>query len=246
MSLSTAELAVLGSAFVLGLRHGVDYDHIAAITDITSSQTSPRRGVLLSTFYAIGHGLVVLTLGAIAVALSLEVPEAVDSWMGRAVGITLVALGLFVLYTLVKTRGSVQRLPSRGAMLLKGLHALRHALPGSHHHHARPVMDNYGPASCVGVGIIHGIGAETPSQLVLFVLAAGFTGALFGMAAVGVFVIGVLVTNTAMSVILALGYGSILRRPQLNKAVVTVAAVYTLAVGFIFVAGMDSHLPHLI
>src|SRR3990170_1796666 len=30
-------LGVLGGAFALGLRHGIDWDHIAAITDITST-----------------------------------------------------------------------------------------------------------------------------------------------------------------------------------------------------------------
>src|SRR3990170_1906912 len=33
-------LGVLGGAFALGLRHGIDWDHIAAITDITSTTTS--------------------------------------------------------------------------------------------------------------------------------------------------------------------------------------------------------------
>ena len=30
-------VAVLGGAFALGLRHGIDWDHIAAISDITST-----------------------------------------------------------------------------------------------------------------------------------------------------------------------------------------------------------------
>src|SRR3990170_1814521 len=51
-------LGVLGGAFALGLRHGIDWDHIAAITDITSttaSSTGPHEewltdepGVLLT------------------------------------------------------------------------------------------------------------------------------------------------------------------------------------------------------
>src|SRR3990170_1794883 len=33
-------LGVLAGAFALGLRHGIDWDHIAAITDITSTTTA--------------------------------------------------------------------------------------------------------------------------------------------------------------------------------------------------------------
>ena len=33
-------LALAGTSFVLGARHGLDWDHIAAITDLTS----PRKG----------------------------------------------------------------------------------------------------------------------------------------------------------------------------------------------------------
>src|SRR3990172_12153578 len=33
-------IGVLGGALALGLRHGIDWDHIAAITDITSTTTS--------------------------------------------------------------------------------------------------------------------------------------------------------------------------------------------------------------
>ena len=31
-------VGVIVSAFLFGFRHGIDWDHIAAITDITSSQ----------------------------------------------------------------------------------------------------------------------------------------------------------------------------------------------------------------
>ncbi len=47
----------------LGLRHGIDWDHIAAITDVTSSQPSRLRGFAMGTLYALGHAAVVLTLG---------------------------------------------------------------------------------------------------------------------------------------------------------------------------------------
>ncbi len=55
-------IGLIVSSLLLGLRHGVDWDHIAAITDIAATQDSPRRGFALGIVYAFGHGLVVGSL----------------------------------------------------------------------------------------------------------------------------------------------------------------------------------------
>ena len=44
-------LTLLGTALALGFRHGIDWDHIAAITDITSSQDDRRLSILYGTIY---------------------------------------------------------------------------------------------------------------------------------------------------------------------------------------------------
>ena len=61
-------LGLLLTSFTLGLRHGFDWDHIAAIADLSGTAESRRRGFALSMLYALGHGAVVFTLGAIAIA----------------------------------------------------------------------------------------------------------------------------------------------------------------------------------
>ena len=37
--------AIVGGALALGIRHGIDWDHIAAITDITSTSSTPVEPV---------------------------------------------------------------------------------------------------------------------------------------------------------------------------------------------------------
>jgi len=56
------QLALLSCA-LLGLRHGFDYDHLAAISDITSVQRGWREGMRLGLLYALGHALTVALLG---------------------------------------------------------------------------------------------------------------------------------------------------------------------------------------
>jgi len=55
--------AALGSCLLLGLRHGFDYDHLAAISDITAVQRNWRSGLRLGMTYALGHAFTVAVLG---------------------------------------------------------------------------------------------------------------------------------------------------------------------------------------
>ena len=89
-------LGVLGAAFLFGFRHGIDWDHIAAITDITSSQDERSASMLFGTIYALGHALVVFLIGSLAILIGARLPEGVDPIMERIVGLTLVILGVFV------------------------------------------------------------------------------------------------------------------------------------------------------
>src|SRR5580658_11305892 len=89
----------LASAAVLGFRHGLDYDHIAAITDISSVQAKARDAMRYGLLYVGGHATTVAVLGAAAVAFRISLPAASDRWAERLVGITLLTLGIYVLGT---------------------------------------------------------------------------------------------------------------------------------------------------
>ena len=67
----TAEFLIFLSALVFGLRHGIDWDHIAAITDITGSQELPRQSLWLGTVYALGHGTVAVEMDPLSLLCRL-------------------------------------------------------------------------------------------------------------------------------------------------------------------------------
>ena len=137
---------LLVAALLFGLRHGIDWDHIVAITDIAATQDTKRRGVFVGTLYVLGHASVVILLGIGAIALGATVPEWLDAAAGRIVGVTLVVLGMVVLVTLVLERGSF-RARSRWMILFdvtrklfrRGTdpvtHAHEHVASGEGHHH---------------------------------------------------------------------------------------------------------------
>jgi hypothetical protein len=92
---SNLRLALL-SAAVLGFRHGLDYDHIAAITDISSVQAKARDAMRFGLLYVGGHATTVAVLGALAVMFRVSLPPAFVSCvlaagqlaLGRATGRT--------------------------------------------------------------------------------------------------------------------------------------------------------------
>lgn len=291
-------IGLIWAAFVLGLRHGIDWDHIAAITDITGSQTSPRRSIFLSTLYALGHALVVLILGILAVLAGDLVPGSLDAAMERVVGVTLLALGVYVVYSLVRFSPG-RPIRSRWMLLIGAVrHLVRtyrtpseiveieHEHEHSHddrsgHSHEHPLLSpspspgyghtvttavrtqththkhvhrltvpadpftRYGRASSFGIGMLHGIGAETPSQILLFVTAVGTGGSLAGIALLVAFLVGLVLTNTAVAIASAYGFG-LSRSRGIYLAVGITTAALSLTLGTLYAFGWGDVLPALL
>jgi len=240
-------LALL-SAAVLGFRHGFDYDHIAAISDITSVEPSRSRAMRMGLIYVVGHASTVAVLGAVVILFQRSLPRRMDNWAERAVGFTLVLLGLYVLGTLLRQKSSYVP-KSRASILVNGLRWLtwqtRKLLnPGEEQRPFEPVH-NYGRKSVFIVGVIHGLGAETPSQLLLFLLAANLGGPARGFLGLSVFLVGLLVMNTLMTSSAVGIFGASAAKPRLMRFVVALTATYSLIVGTIFLFGASGALPSL-
>src|SRR5438128_1496934 len=114
-------IGLIATAFGFGFRHGIDWDHIAALTDITASQDTTRRSMFFATLYALGHALVVFVLGFAAIVLAARLPDGVDTVMERFVGVTLLILGIYVFYSLLR-HGRDFRMRSRWMLLFAAAH----------------------------------------------------------------------------------------------------------------------------
>lgn len=247
----TLELALL-SAAVLGFRHGFDYDHIAAITDITSLEPSRARGMRMGLLYVLGHAATVAVLGAAVIAFQRSLPARLDNWAERLVGLTLVVLGLYVFGSMLRQKESF-RPRSRAALIIGGFRWLRRkarAAIGSGGE-ALIVVDGddaaepYSKGTVFTIGVIHGLGAETPSQLLLFLLAANLGGIGRGFLGLGMFLAGLLIMNTLMTASAVGIFGFSAAKPKMLRLVIGFTAAYSLIVGTIFLFGSSSVLPPL-
>jgi len=242
---NTLELALI-SAAVLGFRHGFDYDHIAAISDITSVQTERGRGMRLGLLYALGHAATVAVLGSAVILFQLSLPDGMDRIAQRLVGITLLILGVYVMGSLFRGDSPPR---NRFHIITGALRWLHWKLKsyGDDHEIPAPVRAgwNYNAKSVVMIGAIHGFGAETPSQLMIFLLAANLGGIGKGFLGLTMFIAGLLVMNTAMTATAVglFGFGSGL--PRFQYVVTALTALYSLAVGTFFLVGSSRLLPPL-
>jgi hypothetical protein len=247
----TLELALI-SAGVLGFRHGFDYDHIAAISDITSVE--PRRPVAMrmGVTYVLGHAATVAVLGGAVILFQRSLPAKLDTWAERAVGFTLILLSIYVLGSLI-ANGKNFRPKSRAKILIGAatwaFGGLRRVFGHAHDvgHHHKPLSDGeeYSARSVFSIGVIHGLGAETPTQLLLFLLAANLGGVERGLLGLGVFLAGLIVMNTLMTASAVGIFGMSAAKPHWMRLVVGFTAAYSFIVGAIFLFGSASSLPSI-
>ena len=240
----------LASAAMLGFRHGLDYDHIAAITDITSVQSKAAEAMRFGLLYVAGHATIVAVLGVAAVGFRLSLPAASDRWAERLVGITLLVLGVYVLGTFFRPSAHNHARPrTRITLLINTLlwiyWRLSRVFGGTRVEPPQVFKNGYGTTSTFLVGVIHGIGAETPTQLFLFLMAANLGGVGVGLLGLCMFIAGLLLMNTLMCASAAGLFSATLGRPYALRTLTLITSVYSIVVGTMFLLGSGAKLPPL-
>lgn len=244
-------IAALGSCLVLGLRHGFDYDHLAAISDITAVQRSWWSGLRLGMTYALGHAFTVVLLGIAVLQLHMGLPDGLDHWTERLIGLTLIVLGIGVVAGILRKDAHGHRhtrVESRLAIAINGVLWLAWR--------ARRMWDATAPRperfqwmyngkSVFLIGMLHGIGAETPSQLALFFLTANLGGTSRGMLGLGAFALGLVAMNALMTASMGGAFRATGSHPRFYYAVAWTGAIYSCGIGLIFLLGISDKLPVL-
>ncbi len=186
--MDTSLLAALGLGFVLGLRHALDADHIAAVSALVSQHRSLVRSCLLGTFWGAGHTAALLAAAVVVIAFKVTISPAVERGLELAVAALLILLGAHVLLRCVAGasvhrhehihdghRHSHLHLHGDGGQSgeARGSHGHRHLLSLGR----RPFL----------VGLVHGMAGS--AALMLLVLAT-IPSALGGLLYVLIFGVG--------------------------------------------------------
>jgi hypothetical protein len=87
-------LASSGLGSLIGMRHALEPDHLAAVSTLVSRERSGARAALLGLAWGLGHTLTLVLAGALLVVLRTEMPPALSDLFELSVGFMLVALGV--------------------------------------------------------------------------------------------------------------------------------------------------------
>ena len=157
-SLATA----LGLGLLLGLRHALDADHVAAVSTLVARERGLIRSCLLGAFWGAGHTLALLGAGVAVIAFKVTITPGLEDALERMVGAVLILLGGHVLFRAL------------GGLLVQGR---EHTHDGIAHRHPHLRLGSPGAAHVhllrLGgrpfvVGLLHGLaGSATLTLLVL-------------------------------------------------------------------------------
>jgi len=232
------------TAVVLGARHGLDWDHLSAIADLVGAPgRRNRRSLGLALWYCIGHGSVIVLLGTLVGLLGVRLPGGLDRLFEVIVGLTLVGLGVLVLVQVAR-QGRNYRFTSRWRLLLDLVRRVWLRRRGSVEWD-RP-GEGLTTKVAFAIGVLHGTGAETPTQVVLFASAAAAGSTMGALIVLVAFVTGLVVSDLGVAFVWLNGRLGSARVPfgQLGLGIVT--GVASIGVGSAFILEKSAALPSLL
>lgn len=171
--------SMLFFGFLLGVRHSLEADHVAAVAAL-ATRTSSRRGLLrLAAGWGTGHTLTILAVGALVIAVGVSLPSASEQTLDRVVGAVLLFLGADVLRRAVAPRVHL-------------------------HEHER-----HGVGRALAMGSLHGLAGSAALLLLVLPNAGGGLAALACLAVFGAgSIAGMLLFSLALAVPLQLAMRS--------------------------------------
>ncbi|MGI8739774.1 MAG: urease accessory protein [Gammaproteobacteria bacterium] len=190
---------VLLLGFLIGMRHAVEADHVAAVATLATRSRSIADAVRQGAIWGLGHTLTLLAVGSIVLLLNAVVPERAAQALEFAVGVMLVGLGFDVLRRMLKAR--IHFHTHRHADGAEHFHAHAHDPEADHdpahhnHEHARGF-----PFRALFVGLMHGMAGS--AALILLTLETVSSPAV-GITYIALFGVGSIAGMAALSVVIA-------------------------------------------
>ncbi|MDQ6988568.1 MAG: urease accessory protein [Mariprofundaceae bacterium] len=192
-------LSVLLLGFLLGMRHAVEADHVAAVASMSTQTNSLKEAMKLGATWGLGHTLTLFLFGSIVIFSTSVIPDTLALSLEFVVGIMLVFLGMDVIRRMRKERIHFHLHKHHDG--ITHFHAHAHPDEGAHtasaHNHAHKKGFHM---RSLFVGMMHGMAGsaaliiltlqtvETPLMGLVYIALFGF-GSVVGMAALATMII---------------------------------------------------------
>lgn len=192
--------SILALGFLLGMRHALDADHLAAVATLATRSRSVGHTLLQGVAWGTGHTLTLMLFGGAVLVLGLVLPARAAQALELAVGVMLVVLGADVLYRLWRER--VHFHAHRHAEGVAHFHAHSHRGESAPHDPARHEHRHPRgfPGRALLVGMVHGMAGS--AALILLSLEA-LRSPAWGFAYIAIFGLGSILGMAALSAAIA-------------------------------------------
>jgi cytochrome c biogenesis protein CcdA len=200
--------SILGFGFLLGLRHSIEADHLAAVSAIVSERKSVFRASIVGGVWGIGHTISLFLVGALVILLKFEISESWEKPLEFLVASMLVILGVNALRKIRESEEKQAETPEKSN------------------------MKKFGARSLI-VGMIHGLAGSAALTLVV---ASAISPPLLALVFIIIFGIGSIGGMILASFLFSLPLHFTARKFAVVNRIFRVAAgIFSLALGvFIF------------
>ncbi|MDR5676876.1 MAG: sulfite exporter TauE/SafE family protein [Armatimonadota bacterium] len=172
---------LLGAAFVLGVRHALDPDHLVAVSTLVAEERRLWPAARLGLWWGAGHLLPIAAVGLPLLALRVRLPEAWEHTVDLGVGVLLVVLGLRTLWALRRERVHFHVHEHDGRS-----HPHFHThLGGPDHAHTHTSEGARGRISFL-IGVVHGLAGSGAAAVVAMTAATSLAAGVAYLLAFGV------------------------------------------------------------
>ena len=208
-------ISALGVGFLLGLRHALDADHVAAVSTFVSRRRGLYASCVLGTFWGLGHTGALLLAAVVTILLRLRIPPEVDRTVEALVALLVVALGANVL---VRALGSIR--VHRHEHAHRGhSHRHLHLHVGSTMSHTHGHVIDHGTRPLL-MGALHGLAGSAALLLLVLATMPSTAAALLYVTVFGVgSTVGMVIVSGMISIPFAVGGSSEGARLALQIAV---------------------------
>jgi len=221
--------SLLSLGFLLGMRHALETDHVAAVASLASGSQSMGETVRIGAVWGIGHTLTLFIFGSVVLLLDSALPQTLAQALEFMVGVMLVGLGVSVLLRLLRQR--IHFHVHRHADGTLHFHAHSHKGESRHpeiHQHHHTSTGRF-PFRALLVGMMHGMAGS--AVLILLTLQT-VQSPLTGLAYIALFGIGSIAGMALLSVIIAVPlHFSGSRLSALRNKLQAVIGVATIVIG---------------
>ncbi len=223
--LSTFSILLFG--FVLGLKHAVEADHLAAVSTIVAERKNILSSAFIGGFWGVGHTLSLLAVGAFVIFLKVQIPPAIETKLEAVVGAMLIILGINALRKLLKKDEIHIHTHDHDGRQHIHIHTHEKVKKAESHHLMR-----LSPRS-IAVGMVHGLAGSAALMLLLLptikspVVALGYIS-IFGVGSID----GMMLMSVLISLPVHFTAG---RFTVLNKGILCAAGLFSFGLGTLIV-----------